>query len=151
MTRISYSQVPSKVMDCMIQTENYVSSLTFIDKKIFGLMKTYVSVLNECAYCLDMHYKEASAAGETDLRLYSVGLWREAVYYSAQERAILEWAESVTILQNNGQQQERVFASLSEHFSHNEIAQLTLAVIQINAWNRLVKSFGFEAGLHKVE
>ena len=95
MTRISYSQVPSKVMDCMIQTENYVSSLTFIDKKIFGLMKTYVSVLNECAYCLDMHYKEASATGETDLRLYSVGLWREAVYYSAQERAILEWAESV--------------------------------------------------------
>lgn len=151
MTRISYPQVPKEVMDCMMQTENYISSLTFIDKKTLGLMKTYVSSLNECAYCLDMHYKEASAAGETNLRLYSVALWREAGFYSAQECAMLEWAESITILQNNSAQQERVFTSLSEHFSRDDIAKLTLAVIQINAWNRLVKSFGFEAGLYKVQ
>lgn len=151
MTRISFPQIPSDVIDCMMQTENCVSALTFIDKKTQGLMKVYVSALNECAYCLDMHHKEAIAAGETELRLYSVALWRDTNYYTAAEQALLEWAKCNTILQNNSAQLDDTFTSMSVHYSRDEIAKLTLAVVQINAWNRLAKSFGFEAGKYKVK
>src|SRR5690606_1939009 len=101
-------------------------------------------------YCLDMHYKEGIEAGETPLRLISVSVWRETSYYSPKEQAALKFAETLTYLPPN-ESSEGIHDELSEHFSKQEIALLTLAIIQINSWNRLVRSFGPAAGHYQVK
>lgn len=149
MQRISFPQVPEKLMSSMMETENYVNSLGF-DFKMIELMRFRVSQINGCAYCLDMHFKEAIAAGEKEQRLYSLSAWRETNYYSKKEQALLAWAESVTLLGEKNVELQSLFEDLSNHFSVEEIANLTLAVSQINSWNRLAVSFGFEAGNYQV-
>jgi len=146
MTRINFQQIPEELMSCMMQTENYVNSLNFMHKKQLELLRFYISQINGCAYCLDMHFKEAVAADETELRLYSVSVWEETSFYTDSERAMLQWAKSVTSLNENPIEQQASFSNLNEYFNIEEIANLTLVIIQINSWNRLAKSFGLEAG-----
>jgi len=94
------------------------------------------SQINGCAYCLDIHSKEARANGETEQRLYGLSAWRETPYYSAQERAALEWTEAVTLVA--GQHiPDDVFERVREQFPDDELAHLTLAIVAINGWNRL--------------
>jgi AhpD family alkylhydroperoxidase len=109
-----------------------------------------VSLINNCAYCLDMHLKEGMAAGETALRLVSVAAWRETNYYTPKEQAVLAFAERLTYMTPN-EPSEDIHDELSKHFSKQEIALLTLAVIQINSWNRLTRSFGTVAGNYQVK
>jgi AhpD family alkylhydroperoxidase len=149
MQRITFQQIPEQLMSCMMQTENYLNSVN-IEYKLLELMRFYVSQLNECAYCIDMHFKEAIAAGETVQRLYSVSMWQDTNYYNEREQTMLAWAASVTQLSDKPLAQQPLFDELKQHFSLEEIANLTLAVTQINSWNRLAKSFGFEAGSYKV-
>ena len=94
------------------------------------------SQINGCAYCLDMHWKDLRAAGETEQRLYELDAWREANYYTDQERAALEWVEAVTLL-TDGHVPDAVYESVKAHFNDKEMADLTLAAALINAWNRL--------------
>lgn len=136
-------------MSCMMQTEHYLNNID-LDHKLLELMRFYVSQLNGCAYCIDMHFKEAIAAGETEQRLYSVSMWRDTNFYSEAERAMFAWAESVTQLSDDALTQQPIFDELSRHFSVSEMANLTLAVSQINSWNRLARSFGFEAGSYQL-
>jgi len=150
MTRISFQQIPEQLMSCMMQTENHINSLDLLPANQLELMRYYVSQLNECAYCIDMHFKEAVAAGESEQRLYSTSVWRETHFYNESERAMLAWTESVTLLNDNDEQQQALFSDLTRHFSIEEAANLTLAVIQVNSWNRLSRSFGFEAGTYQV-
>jgi len=150
MIRINFQQIPEQLMSCMMQTENHINSLEIMHEKQLELMRFYVSQINQCAYCIDMHFKEAIVAGENEQRLYSVSVWRETSYYTESERAMLEWAESITLLNDNAEQQQAVFLNLSQYFNIEETANLTLAIIQINSWNRLAKSFGFEPGSYKV-
>jgi len=151
MPRIPYENVPKPLMNCMIKTEQYLTSLNIIEKSFMEILQYYVSTLNKCAYCTEMHFKEAFAAGETELRIYSSLTWRDVDFYSDTEKSLLAWAESVSLLndeENKNRQQK--FDKLSQYFKQDEIANLTLAIMQINSWNRLVKSFGFEAGAYQV-
>jgi AhpD family alkylhydroperoxidase len=104
------------------------------------LVKTRASQINGCAYCLDMHTKDARAQGETEQRLYALNAWRETPFYTGRERAALEWTEQLTLIAGKDVPDE-LYARLREHFSEEEIINLTLAVVQINGYNRLAMSF----------
>lgn len=150
MNAITFEQIPNELMNCMMKTEGYVNKLSFIDYSCLELLRYYVSYLNGCAYCVDMHYKEAIAAGETQQRLYSVALWRDTHFYTDKEKVFLEWAEYVTQLKYTPEEHEAIFKKLKMHLSIEEIANLTLVIVQINSWNRLAKPFNFEAGVYEV-
>lgn len=147
MERISFKEA-SGVYNVLRQGQNYVAQCG-LDYKILELVRLRVSQINSCAYCLDMHYKEATHAGETPLRLISVSAWRETNYYTPQEQAALAFAETLTHMPAE-ENSDAIHEELNKHFSKEEIADLTMAIIQINSWNRLVRSFGPTPGLYKV-
>ena len=107
-----------------------------LEKPLLELVRLRASQINGCAYCIDMHTKDARAAGETEQRLYGLDAWREAPYYSARERAALEWTEAVTLVVDE-HVPDRVYDTVRAHFSEKELADLTVAVVAVNAWNRL--------------
>lgn len=104
------------------------------------LVKTRSSQINGCAFCLDMHTKDARAQGETEQRLYALNAWRETPFYTPRERAALEWTEHLTLIAQKDVPDE-LYVRMRQHFSEEELALLALAVVQINGWNRLVTSF----------
>jgi AhpD family alkylhydroperoxidase len=148
MERISYKDAPEGLLATLLQTQKYVDQ-SGLDKKLLHLLRFRVSQINDCAYCLDMHYKEGIHDGETPLRLISVSAWRETPYYSPAEQAALAFAETLTHLRQ-GQHVDNIHDELSKHFSKPEIAKLTLAVVMINSWNRVVRSFGTTPGNYQV-
>lgn len=111
-----------------------------LDPALLELVRTRASQINGCAFCLDMHTKDARAAGESEQRLYALPAWREAPFYSERERAALAWTEAVTLLAESPVP-ETLFAELRQHFSEKEMVDLTMAVIAINGWNRLAGAF----------
>lgn len=131
-------------MTVMRQVEAYISQCG-LDKRLLELMRMRVSQINGCAYCIDMHYKEAIHAGESALKIISVSAWKEAPYYSEKERAVLAFAESLTLMHKE-YDMDALHREMGSFFSKHEIANLSLAVAQINSWNRLMKSFGTVAG-----
>ena len=149
MERISYNDVPENFLSALLKGQDYVDS-SGLDKGLLELIRMRVSQINSCAYCLDMHFKEGIEAGESALRLISVSAWREAPYYSPKEQAVLNFAEKLTYMHPD-ESSEGLHDELSKHFSKKEIAFLTLAIIQINSWNRLVRSFGTVAGNYQVK
>lgn len=108
-----------------------------IEEKLHELVSFRVSQINGCAYCLDMHSKDARAHGETEQRLYSLNAWRETPFFTDRERAALAWAEAVTACHVP----DEIYARVKEHFTDEELVDLTLAVTTINAWNRFNISF----------
>jgi AhpD family alkylhydroperoxidase len=111
-----------------------------LEPKLRELMKIRASQLNECAFCLDMHTKDARAQGETEQRIYALSAWRETPFFTDRERAALEWTDHLTLIAGHDVPDE-LYARVRGQFSEEETAHLTLAVVQINGWNRLVKSF----------
>jgi AhpD family alkylhydroperoxidase len=111
-----------------------------IERPLSELIKIRASQINGCAYCLDMHTKDARAAGETEQRLYALNVWRETPFFTDRERAALEWTETVTRVADTHVPDE-IYARVSKHFSDDEMVTLTFAVIVINCWNRLAVSF----------
>jgi len=103
------------------------------------------SLINGCAYCLDMHTKVARSLGETEQRLYAVSVWRESPYYSERERAALAWTEAITLVSVDHVPNE-VYENVRPHFTEKELVDLTLAVVAINGWNRLAIAFGTVPG-----
>ena len=146
--RISFPEIPGDLIGCLMSGENYVNNVG-LDTKLLELIRFFVSEINGCGYCIDMHYKEAIHAGEQPQRLYSVSAFEETGYYSNEERAILKWAKAVTLTSDHRDTQA-LFDQLSEFYSKDIIANITMSIIQINAWNRLAKSFGFEPGSYQV-
>lgn len=116
-----------------------------LDPKLLELVKTRASQINGCAYCVDMHTKDARKTGESEQRLYSLSLWRESPFYSERERAALEWTEELTLISQN-EISEELFQRVRQQFSEEDLIDLTAAVCQINTWNRLAKSFRDEVG-----
>lgn len=147
-TRITNADLPAGLIDAMRHVQQYIDAAG-MDRRLLELMRTRVSQINGCAYCLDMHHKEALHAGETVQRLISVAAWREAPYYTPKERAVLAFAERLTFVSEE-KHAEDLHEELLEHFTKPEIALLSLAVTQINSWNRLMCSFGTLAGNYKV-
>lgn len=117
---------------------------------LLNLIKTRVSQINGCAFCIDMHTKDARKAGETEQRLYALNAWRETPFYTPRERAALAWAEANTLIAGHGID-DALFAATREHFSEKGLADLTLAVCYINAWNRMAISFSIDAGTYRAE
>lgn len=124
---------------------NYVKN-SRIEKPLQELVKIRVSQINKCAYCLDMHWKDARAMGETEQRLYGLSAWEESPYYTEKERAALLWAEAVTA----SKIPDAVYAEVSPHFTEEELIDLTMAVTTINTWNRLNISFPHAIGSYRV-
>jgi AhpD family alkylhydroperoxidase len=123
----------------LLAIENYLKSCS-IPQGLQDLVKIRVSQLNNCAFCLDMHSKEAKIHGEKELRLYHVSVWRESPLFEKRERAALEWAELVTRLGEHGVSDEQ-FQTLKQYFNDQEISDLTVAIVAINAWNRFGVAF----------
>ena len=133
--RIDLRRVPPGIVQSMLGLERQVHQAGF-DSKLLDLVRMRASQINGCAYCLDMHSKDTRANGETEQRLYGLDAWRDAPYYSARERAALEWTEAITLVAETHAPDD-VYERVREQFSENEIAHLTLAIVAINGWNRL--------------
>ena len=144
--RIDYKKVAPEAYKAMLGIEAYVRG-SGLEHSLLELVKTRVSQINGCAHCLDMHTKEARAAGETEQRLYGLSAWREAPYYSERERAALAWTEAVTRI--NGDVDDTTYQAAHAHFNDKEIVDLTLAAIAINSWNRLAIPFRTPAGSYR--
>jgi len=125
----------SKPLQPMLALQQYVDS-TGLGSTLLHLVKMRASQINGCAYCIDMHTKDARAEGETEQRLYGLDAWRETPYYNDRERAALEWTEAVTNVKE-GHVPDEVYESVRQQFSESELADLTLAVATINSWNRI--------------
>lgn len=145
--RISFPNIPKGLFQAMMNAEDYVNRCGF-DPKLLELLRLRVAEINGCAYCVDMHFKEGLHHNEKIERLYAVSVWREAPFYSPMERAVLGWTETVT-LPHQPHDLDAQFKTLREYFTEEQVANLTMAVVQINSWTRLAKSFGFEAGHYK--
>ncbi len=119
-----------------------------IEPKLFELVKTRASQINGCAYCLDMHTKDARHDGETEQRLYALNAWRETPFYTDRERAALEWTEAVTLV-SDSHVPDDVFERVSAQFSEPELVALTFGVVVINCWNRLSIAFRPPVGTYQ--
>jgi len=140
-------------MNTRIDVRKYISSnltqallkLSFESQKrlehsLLKLVEIRASQINGCAYCLDMHTKDARAAGETEQRIYALSAWRETPFFTDRERAALEWTEAVTLVAET-RVPDDVYEQVRQQFSEEELVELTFAVIVINSWNRLNVSF----------
>lgn len=145
-TRIDYRKAAPDAFKAMLDLEAGVRR-SGLEHVLLELVKIRASQINGCAYCLDMHSKDARAAGETEQRLYLLSAWRETALYSPRERAALAWTEAVTQVSVN-ELPDTLYAELRAHFNEKEIVELTLAIIAINGWNRLAIAFRLNVGSH---
>lgn len=123
----------------MLGLETYVRR-SGLEPSLLELVRLRASQINGCAYCIDMHTKDARTGGESEQRLYALGAWRETPFYTDRERAALAWTEAVTQVAE-GHVPDEVYELARQHFSEKELVDLTLGVIAINGWNRLAISF----------
>jgi AhpD family alkylhydroperoxidase len=133
--RIDGAKVAPDGYKAMLGLEAYLHQ-SGLELPLLHLIKLRASQINGCAYCIDMHWKDLRAIGETEQRLYSLDAWREGPFYTDRERAALAWTEAVTRI-TDGHAPDQVYEEVRQHFSEKELADLTLAVAVINAWNRL--------------
>ena len=148
MERISYNEVPNGMFDAIMTVENYVNNSP-LSLQLLELIRYRASILNGCSYCVDMHSKELKHAGETEVRLNAVSIWSSTPYFTEKEQTALAITDAITITSAEPIP-EHIFTRLTTHFTKQEISYLTLAIAQINTWNRLMKSFEFTPGNYKV-
>jgi AhpD family alkylhydroperoxidase len=132
-------EVAPAAIKAQFAVEQYARS-SGLGHSLLALVKLRASYINGCAFCVDMHTKDARLAGETEQRLFGVPVWRETPFYTPRERAALAWTEAVTRLGEHGVGDE-LYRETREHFSEQELVDLTIAVIAINGWNRLSIAF----------
>lgn len=134
--RLHYQEVAPGAYKAMLGLEHYLHGCG-LEESLLRLIKLRASQINGCAFCLDMHWKDLRAIGENEQRLYSLDAWRECPYYTERECAALAWTEAVTLITSN-HVPDSVYDTARQHFSEKELADLTLAVVAINGWNRLL-------------
>src|SRR5262245_14437429 len=145
--RLNALEVAKGPMKAMYGLETYLAKCG-LEAPLLHLLKLRVSQINGCAYCIDMHWKDLRAGGETEQRLYMLDAWRESPFYSERERAALAWAEAVTLV-TEGHVPDQVYEEARKQFDDAELANLTLAVVAINGWNRLSIAFRTVPGTYK--
>lgn len=143
--RLNYTQASPDGFKAMRALQAHVDN-SGLEHKLLELVKMRASQINGCAYCLDMHSKDARAAGETEQRLYLLNAWRESPFYSARERAALAWTEALTTIADTHEVSDELYAEARKHFSDKELVDLSFAIIAINGWNRLAIPFRSEPG-----
>ena len=147
--RIDYHKITnSGAAKAMYGLEHHVRNCG-LEHPLLELVKMRASQINGCAYCLDMHSKDARAAGETEQRLYALNAWHETPFYTDRERAALEWTEALTQVSQNHVPDE-LYERVRKHFSEEELINLSLAIVAINGWNRLAISFRSVPGTYQV-
>jgi AhpD family alkylhydroperoxidase len=146
-TRIDFTHVSPLSLKPLFSLGALVEA-SGLEHSLLELVKMRSSQLNGCAYCLDMHSKDARAAGETEQRLYLLDAWRETSLYSERERAALAWTEAVTLVADSHVPDD-VYDEVSNHFTEDELVALTLAIVAVNGWNRLNIAFRMEAGNYR--
>jgi len=139
--RLNYRKASPAAVQAMMALQT-AANKTGLEKPLVELVKLRASLLNGCAFCIDMHFREARAAGEREERLYLLSAWSETPsLYTAREQAALRWTEALTRLAGNHVSDE-LFADVREHFTDEEMGNLTLAIVTINGWNRFSVGFG---------
>lgn len=133
--RIDYAHIAPAAVRAQMGLETYIRS-SGLGASLIHLMKLRASYLNGCAYCVDMHTKDARAENETEQRLYAVPVWHETPFFTPRERAALAWTDALTEL-HRGPVSDDVFDEVRRHFTDEEIVDLTMTVVTINGWNRL--------------
>lgn len=137
--RINYSKVAPEAIKGMLEMEKYVHT-SGLETTLYELVKTRASQINRCAYCLDMHTKDARKGGETEQRLYALNAWRETPFYTERERAALAWTEELTRISEN-EVSDTLYEATRQQFNEKELVALTMAIVAINSWNRLAIAF----------
>jgi AhpD family alkylhydroperoxidase len=145
--RINYTTAAPGVYKSMLGIHHYLLDCG-LEHSLMNLVYLRASQINRCAYCTDMHWKDLRAAGEPEQKLYMLTAWREWNGYSERERAALEWTEAVTLL-TEGFVPDEVYNAARAQFNERELANLTLAIVAINGWNRLNVAFRVPAGSYQ--
>ena len=138
-SRLDIQRIPAGAFKAMMGFEAYLAGCG-LERGLLDLLYLRASQINGCAFCIDMHFKDLRAAGETEQRLYMLDAWREAPFYSDRERAALAWIEAVTRV-TDGHVPDDDYEQAHSQFSDEELANLTLAAVAINSWNRLNIAF----------
>lgn len=146
-SRINYQEAAPGAIQTLLNVEKYVRQ-SGLEELLLDLVRLRASQINGCAYCVDMHTKDARAAGESEQRLYAVSVWRDTPFFTDRERAALAWTEAVTQLSESHVPDE-VYQLACKQFNEKELVDLTMAIIAINSWNRLSVSFRTEAGSYQ--
>ena len=133
--RIQYRELSAGAVHALIALEKYLQECG-LEESLLNLVKLRASQINGCAYCIDMHWKDLRAIGESEQRLYSLDAWEESPFYSDRERAALKWTEAVTFVFGDHVPDE-TYNEVKAHFTEKELSDLTVAIATINVWNRL--------------
>lgn len=147
--RLNYDTVAPEALKGMLELEKYVAH-SGLEQSLYELVKLRASQINGCAYCIDMHAKDARKAGETEQRLYALAAWRETPFFTERERAALKWTEAMTRIAEN-EISDALYESVAEQFNEKEHVALTMAIVAINGWNRLAIGFRKEPGSYNPE
>ena len=145
--RMNYQSAFPEGLKAVLALERTIRA-SGLDPTLLELVKIRASQLNGCAYCIDMHTKDARARGETEQRIYALNAWRETPFFSTSERAALTWTEALTNIQN-GHVPDDVYQEIRRHFDESTLMKLTLAVTQINTWNRIAIAFRTRPGTYE--
>lgn len=145
--RLAYGKASPGAMHAMHGLQRHIDE-SGLERSLLELVRLRASQINGCAYCVDMHTKDARAQGETEQRLYCLSVWRETPFYSDRERAALEWTEALTLISETNVPDD-IYNVVRPHFSDQELVDLTLAVVLINGWNRFAISFRSEVGAYQ--
>jgi AhpD family alkylhydroperoxidase len=145
--RVDYRRVSPEAMRAMAALERFVQG-SGLESRLVELVKLRASYINGCAYCVDVHTKDARVAGESEQRLFAIPVWHETPYFTPRERAALAWTESVTDIGHSGVPDD-VYEQARAEFSETELLALTMAIIAINGWTRLAVSFRTEPGTYQ--
>ena len=147
--RLEIDKVESAAYQAMMRLEHYVRT-SGLDKTLVELIKARASQINRCAFCIDMHTKDARYAGETEQRLYALNAWEETPFVTNKERAVLALTEAVTQIGDNGVP-DALYEDVSRYFTPEQIIQLLMAIVTINAWNRIAVTTRITPGSYQVE
>ena len=143
--RINISKTASQAYKAMLGLETYLAS-TDLSKTLKELIKIRASQINSCAYCIDMHTKDALKNGETNQRIFLLSAWKEAKYlFTEEEQTVLTMTEEITLIHKNGLSDE-TYQKATEFFTEEQIAQIIMAIVTINAWNRIAVSTHLQIG-----
>ena len=148
MERISSNEVPKGMFETVMTVENYINNSS-LSMQLLELIRYRASILNGCAYCVDMHAKELKHTGETETRIHAIGIWKSTPYFTKKEQAVFAFTDALTLL-NTEPIAAQLFTELNVYFNKEEISHLTLSIAQINTWNRLMKSFEFTPGNYEI-
>jgi AhpD family alkylhydroperoxidase len=145
--RLNYAKAAPNGFRAMMAFSRYVEDCG-LEPLLLALVQMRASQINGCAYCLDMHSKDARAMGESEQRLYALNAWRETPFYTERERAALLWTEELTLV-SQGHAPDALYEEVRQHFSDEELVNLTLAIVTINGWNRLCIGFRSQPGTYQ--